>query len=97
LRRACRKLKQAPGHTLHARLGWEPGASPTFANSLTTSNAAAGHYALQVITVVAVIFTPVVLIYQGWTYHVFRKRLGGEQVEGPVASVGATHDGTVPG
>jgi cytochrome d ubiquinol oxidase subunit II len=26
-------------------------------------------------TVVAVIFTPVVLVYQGWTYWVFRKRI----------------------
>jgi cytochrome d ubiquinol oxidase subunit II len=49
---------------------------PSFANSLTTANAASGHYALQVITVVALIFTPLVLLYQGWTYHVFRKRLG---------------------
>jgi cytochrome bd ubiquinol oxidase subunit II len=31
-----------------------------------------------VITVVAAILTPVVLLYQGWTYHVFRARLGGE-------------------
>jgi cytochrome d ubiquinol oxidase subunit II len=50
---------------------------PVFANSLTISNAAAGTYALQVITVVAAIFTPVILLYQGWTYHVFRKRLSG--------------------
>jgi cytochrome d ubiquinol oxidase subunit II len=50
---------------------------PTFANSLTISNAAAGHYALQVITVVAAIVTPLVLLYQGWTYYVFRERLGG--------------------
>ena len=50
---------------------------PAFANSLTISNAAAGHYALQVITVVAAIFIPLVLLYQGWTYYVFRKRLGG--------------------
>jgi cytochrome bd ubiquinol oxidase subunit II len=49
---------------------------PSFANSLTISNAASGHYALQVITVVAAIVTPLVLLYQGWTYHVFRKRLG---------------------
>src|SRR5690242_582316 len=49
---------------------------PVFANSLTISNAAAGHYALQVITVVAAIFTPLVLLYQGWTYYVFRRRLG---------------------
>ncbi len=52
---------------------------PSFDNSLTVSNAASGHYALSVITVVAAIFTPVVLIYQGWTYHVFRARLGGEE------------------
>jgi cytochrome d ubiquinol oxidase subunit II len=51
---------------------------PVFANSLTISNAAAGHYALQVITVVAAIFTPLVLLYQSWTYYVFRRRLGGE-------------------
>jgi len=50
---------------------------PSFGNSLTISNAAAGHYALEVITVVAAIFTPVVLLYQGWTYYVFRARIGG--------------------
>jgi len=27
-------------------------------------------------SVVAVIFTPLVLLYQGWTYWVFRKRIG---------------------
>ena len=27
-------------------------------------------------SVVAVIFVPLVLIYQGWTYYVFRHRLG---------------------
>jgi cytochrome bd ubiquinol oxidase subunit II len=50
---------------------------PDFGNSLTISGAAAGHYALSVITVVAAICVPIVLIYQGWTYHVFRARLGG--------------------
>jgi cytochrome d ubiquinol oxidase subunit II len=50
---------------------------PAFGNSLTISNAASGHYALAVITVVAAIFIPVVLLYQGWTYHVFRARIGG--------------------
>ena len=45
---------------------------PDFANSLTISGAAAGHYALSVITVVAAICVPIVLLYQGWTYHVFR-------------------------
>jgi cytochrome d ubiquinol oxidase subunit II len=55
---------------------------PSFSNSLTISGAAAAHYALSVITVVAAILTPVVLLYQGWTYHVFRARLGGG---GPVS------------
>ena len=50
--------------------------NPGFSNSLTITNAAAGHYALSVITVVAAIFTPLVLLYQGWTYHVFRARVG---------------------
>jgi cytochrome d ubiquinol oxidase subunit II len=50
--------------------------SPDFANSLTIADAAAAHYALSVMTVVAAIFTPLVLLYQGWTYHVFRARVG---------------------
>jgi cytochrome d ubiquinol oxidase subunit II len=58
---------------------------PVFANSLTISNAASGHYALQVITVVAAILTPVILLYQGWTYYVFRRRLGGEPPPAPPA------------
>jgi cytochrome d ubiquinol oxidase subunit II len=52
---------------------------PDFANSLTISNAASEHYTLKVITVVAVFLIPVVLLYQAWTYHVFRARIGGEQ------------------
>jgi cytochrome d ubiquinol oxidase subunit II len=62
--------------------------SPDFANSLTISNAAAGHYALVVITVVAAIFTPLILLYQGWTYYVFRKRLEGEPIAAPLATAG---------
>ena len=42
---------------------------------LTTTNAAATSYTLKIMTVVAVIFTPIVLLYQGWTYWVFRKRI----------------------
>jgi cytochrome d ubiquinol oxidase subunit II len=71
--------------------------SPNFADSLTITNAAAGHYALTVITVTAAIFTPIVLLYQGWTYYVFRKRLGGEPAETPVAAVaGATRNARTP-
>ena len=61
---------------------------PTFANSLTISNAATGHYALQVITVAAVIFTPLILLYQGWTYYVFRRRLGGDGADTSLGSLG---------
>jgi cytochrome d ubiquinol oxidase subunit II len=50
--------------------------APSFQNSLTISNAASTHYALKVLTVVALILLPVVLGYQAWTYYVFRRRLG---------------------
>ncbi|QLQ11060.1 MAG: cytochrome d ubiquinol oxidase subunit II [Nocardioidaceae bacterium] len=43
--------------------------------SLTTTNAAATDYTLKIMTWVAVVFTPIVLGYQAWTYWVFRKRL----------------------
>jgi cytochrome d ubiquinol oxidase subunit II len=55
--------------------------NPDFANSLTVDNASSSHYALAVMTVVALIFVPLVLLYQGWTYYVFRARLGGEEPE----------------
>ena len=43
--------------------------------SLTVYNASSSQYTLQIMTVVALIFVPVVLIYQGWTYWVFRHRI----------------------
>jgi cytochrome d ubiquinol oxidase subunit II len=49
--------------------------STNTAYNLTVNNSASGHYALVVMTVVAVIFFPLVLIYQGWSFHVFRARL----------------------
>ena len=48
----------------------------TDGTSLTTTNASATAYTLKVMTWVAVIFTPIVLGYQAWTYWVFRKRIG---------------------
>jgi cytochrome d ubiquinol oxidase subunit II len=51
--------------------------SPDFANSLTIQNASSAHYTLAVMSVVALICVPLVLLYQGWTYHVFRGRVGG--------------------
>jgi cytochrome d ubiquinol oxidase subunit II len=55
--------------------------SPDFENSLTVEGAASSHYSLTVMTVVAAIFVPIVLMYQGWTYYVFRRRVGGEREE----------------
>jgi cytochrome d ubiquinol oxidase subunit II len=54
--------------------------STDFANSLTVEGASSSHYALTVMTVVALIVTPLVLLYQGWTYYVFRHRIGDEPV-----------------
>ena len=48
----------------------------TDGTSLTTTNASATAYTLKVMTWGAVIFTPIVLGYQAWTYWVFRKRIG---------------------
>ncbi len=42
---------------------------------LTVQNASSSGYTLGVMTVVAAIGIPVLLVYQGWTYWVFRKRL----------------------
>jgi len=43
--------------------------------SLTIVNAASSPYTLKVMTIVAAIFVPIILVYQGWTYWVFRKRV----------------------
>ena len=45
--------------------------------SLTVTNASSTPYTLKVMSWVAVAFTPIVLLYQGWTYWVFRKRIAG--------------------
>ena len=51
------------------------------AYSLTIYSTSSTHYTLTVMSIVALILTPVVLVYQGWTYWVFRARLSGETVE----------------
>jgi cytochrome d ubiquinol oxidase subunit II len=53
------------------------------AYSLTTTNAASTPYTLTIMTWVAVLVTPVVVGYQGWTYWVFRRRIGVHDI--PVA------------
>ena len=46
------------------------------AYTLTTANASSTARTLAVMSVVAAIFLPFVLLYQAWTYWVFRKRIG---------------------
>ncbi|MCU0305396.1 MAG: cytochrome d ubiquinol oxidase subunit II [Thermoanaerobaculales bacterium] len=43
--------------------------------SLTIYNAASSPYTLKVMSIVAGLLVPVVLVYQGWTYWVFRQRI----------------------
>lgn len=43
--------------------------------SMTLNQSASSDYTLTVMTVVAVLLVPVVLLYQGWTYWVFRQRV----------------------
>jgi cytochrome d ubiquinol oxidase subunit II len=48
------------------------------AYSLTIYNASSSPYTLQVMSIVALVFVPIVLAYQAWSYWVFRKRLTAE-------------------
>jgi cytochrome bd ubiquinol oxidase subunit II len=45
------------------------------AYTLTIYNASSSQYTLTVMSIVALIFVPIVLAYQGWTYYMFRKRV----------------------
>lgn len=57
------------------------------AASLNIFNASSTPYTLKVMTYVAVALTPVVLLYQGWTYWIFRKRINASQIANPESGV----------
>lgn len=57
------------------------------ANNLTIANASSSPYTLKVMTIVGSFGVPILLIYQSWTYWVFRKRLR-------VENIPAAHDAT---
>ncbi|MGW1883529.1 cytochrome d ubiquinol oxidase subunit II [Streptomyces sp. NPDC001970] len=51
--------------------------------SLTVTNASSSPYTLKIMTWCAGVATPMVLLYQGWTYWVFRKRIGTQHIADP--------------
>lgn len=64
--------------------------------SLTVDNAASSQKTLGIMTWVAVLFVPVVLAYQSWTYWTFRKRISGHHIPTDVHHAAATEE-TVAG
>lgn len=54
------------------------------AYNLTIVNASSSPYTLKVMSWAAAITAPVVLVYQGWTYWVFRQRISAELIPDPV-------------
>jgi cytochrome d ubiquinol oxidase subunit II len=51
--------------------------------SLTVTNASSSPYTLKIMTWCAAVVTPLVMVYQGWTYWVFRKRIGTQHIADP--------------
>jgi cytochrome d ubiquinol oxidase subunit II len=60
--------------------------STSKAYNLTVNNTASGGYSLKAMTVVVIIFLPVVLAYQTWTYYVFRRRVSKQEFQPPTPS-----------
>jgi len=56
---------------------------------LTVAATASGAYALKVMTVITVVLLPLVLLYQGWTYYVFRARVRTQDHEPASSEEGA--------
>jgi cytochrome bd ubiquinol oxidase subunit II len=55
--------------------------STNHAYNLTVHNTASPPYSLKAMTVVVVIFLPLVLAYQAWTYYVFRRRVSASEFQ----------------
>ncbi|HYN29877.1 MAG TPA: cytochrome d ubiquinol oxidase subunit II [Dermatophilaceae bacterium] len=53
--------------------------------SLTIDNASSTTLTLQIMTVAALVFTPIVIGYTAWSYWIFRKRIGVQHIPEPVA------------
>jgi len=70
--------------------------STSAAFDLTVNNASSPHYTLVVMSWVALIFTPIVLGYQSWSYWVFRKRLTSSDIPGAEQALAPTPPSAPP-
>ena len=52
--------------------------------SLTVDNASSSPYTLTIMSWAALVFAPLVMAYQGWTYWVFRQRISADRIPAPV-------------
>ncbi|PBA30998.1 cytochrome d ubiquinol oxidase subunit II [Mycobacterium intracellulare] len=52
--------------------------------SLTIYNASSTHYTLKVMTWVTAFMAPLTVVYQAWTYWVFRQRISAERIPAPI-------------
>jgi cytochrome d ubiquinol oxidase subunit II len=57
--------------------------STSAASNLTVHNTASAGYSLKAMTVVVILFLPLVLAYQAWSYYVFRRRVSAREFEQP--------------
>jgi cytochrome bd ubiquinol oxidase subunit II len=51
--------------------------------SLTVYNASSSPYTLTIMSWAALVFAPLVMAYQGWTYWVFRQRISADRIPAP--------------
>ncbi|ARJ04926.1 cytochrome c oxidase assembly protein [Cnuibacter physcomitrellae] len=65
------------------------------ANTLTIANASSSGYTLSIMSWVALVFLPLILGYQAWTYWIFRKRVTRAHIGEPQSTgvAGAQPDG----
>lgn len=52
--------------------------------SLTIENASSTSYTLKIMSWAALVFTPLVIAYQAWTYWVFRQRISADRIPEPI-------------
>ena len=69
--------------------------STSSAYNLTVRNTASGAYSLTALTVVVIVFLPLVVIYQAWTYYVFRRRVSRSDFQ-PAPELSTPPDGRRP-